>query len=136
MVCIALLLHDTSNIPSGDAKKSKKIHGSDGSYASLFKHYRYSLLCEVFSLSHEFVYDVFTERRGDPEMLELFCAACNHPLIMYQKDGPGPLKRCYLDRIHYPKSTDQQPLKCSSCKALIGTKYIYEKEDRLAYLLV
>jgi hypothetical protein len=64
--------------------------------------------------------------------------------MSYQKDGPGPLLRCYLDRIHHPeylenrqysafdkKTADQ--LLCNTCNALIGTPIIYEKENRPAY---
>lgn len=92
-------------------------------------------------MNFDFVMDVYTERRGAPAMLELYCAECRHPLMTYQKDGPGPLKRCYLDRIHGPaelrnKACQIDRLQCEHCHAFIGKQGIYEKEQRLAFILV
>ncbi len=64
--------------------------------------------------------------------------------MYYQKDGPGPLLRCYWDRIHYPKALGPKlcalsnlslapVLLCSFCRVVIGTPMIYEKEHRFAY---
>ena len=88
--------------------------------------------------------DSYTKRRGTPTMLIIACSGCNTYLMHYQKDGPGPLLRCYLDRIHYPeqlnslqhiefnkKSTPK--LECSSCGIVIGIPFIYEKENLPAY---
>jgi hypothetical protein len=67
--------------------------------------------------------------------------------MLYQKDGPGPLLRCYLDRIHEPeilknlqkncisKDTLSQ-LNCSKCDQHIGISMIYEKENRLDYQMI
>ena len=90
----------------------------------------------------------FTKRRGAPVLFAILCAECGSYLMTYQKDGPGPLLRCYLDRIHHPPSLEQrqhepfhkQPaakLDCFACKALIGTPYMYAKgqEERPAYSL-
>ncbi|MBS0585434.1 MAG: hypothetical protein JSR76_03920 [Verrucomicrobia bacterium] len=93
-------------------------------------------------LDYTFVIDAFTERRGLPSLLEISCAACQAYLITYQKDGPGPLLRCYFDRIHGPKDlcnlhdTSPEVLRCERCKNEIGKKGIYEKEDRLAFFLL
>ncbi len=95
---------------------------------------------------YEFIIDTFTERRGAPAMLELTCAYCNHYLLTYQKDGPGPLLRCYWDRIHGPDDVKNliqhnpddmtlNVLLCRFCDRVIGEKGIYEKEHRLVFIL-
>ena len=47
---------------------------------------------------------------------------------MYQKDGPGILKRLYLDRImastHFIATKN---LECKECKTILGIKIIYQK---------
>ncbi len=64
--------------------------------------------------------------------------------MSYQKDGPGPLLRCYLDRIHHPEFLEKRQygefnkqvalqLICEACKEVIGVPIVYEKEDRPAY---
>lgn len=90
--------------------------------------------------------DAYMRRRGKPVLLVMFCAGCKTYIMSYQKDGPGPLLRCYLDRIHHPetlysrqhdvfdKSTFPK-LECPECCAVIGTPMMYEKEDRPAYHL-
>jgi hypothetical protein len=96
-------------------------------------------------MTHHFIIDSYTIRRGEPAMLELHCAQCNAFVMMYQKDGPGPLLRCYWDRIHGPKglvglqnSATPSTLKllCPHCSSLIGEKGLYEKEQRLVFNLV
>ena len=47
-----------------------------------------------------FIRDKHANVRGQPKMLRLICDRCNKLYGLYQKDGPGPLKRCYLDRFH------------------------------------
>lgn len=90
--------------------------------------------------------DSFAKRRGASKMLIITCAHCNHYVISYQKDGPGPLLRCYLDRIHHPEHLKNRQyetfdkkssakLKCESCTAVIGIPIVYEKENRPAYLM-
>jgi hypothetical protein len=92
----------------------------------------------------KFKMDSYTRRRGKPAMLAIYCSSCQGFLMLYQKDGPGPLLRCYLDRIHYPEileSRQKEPfyrnksphLECHDCHKLIGTTTIYEKENRPAY---
>ena len=41
-------------------------------------------------------------RGGHSRWLMLFCEKCSYDLAVYQKDGPGILKRLYLDRIAPP----------------------------------
>ncbi len=64
--------------------------------------------------------------------------------MSYQKDGPGPLLRCYLDRIHHQnivKKSEEPFIKnipkllCPSCHVTIGMPMVYEKENRFAYLM-
>lgn len=64
--------------------------------------------------------------------------------MVYQKDGPGPLKRVYLDRIFDPVGLkDLQlsplksitPLKCKKCQRVIGVPYVYSKEKRKAFMI-
>ncbi len=42
-------------------------------------------------------------RGGYSKLLNLHCRKCNHIFAVYQKDGPGNLRRLYLDRIIRPK---------------------------------
>lgn len=51
---------------------------------------------------------------------------------MYQKDGPGLLKRMYIDRIIDIEPSAKE-LKCPSCSRCLGTRTVYEKENRDAY---
>lgn len=79
-------------------------------------------------------------RGGNSEILDISCTGCDSRVLIYQKDGPGHLKRCYLDRIVYqPESDnldDETLLKCPGCNQLIGTRMIYKPENREAYGLV
>jgi hypothetical protein len=94
----------------------------------------------------KFKKNTYTRKRGAPAMLMISCALCGHYLMSYQKDGPGPLKRCYLDRIHHPEYLEKRQydvfdkktalkLMCEACQAVIGIPIIYEKEDRPAYYM-
>src|SRR3989339_547856 len=87
--------------------------------------------------------DSYMKRRGAPAMLVMKCAQCNAYVMSYQKDGPGPLLRCYLDRIHHPEILEKRQyedfhkktalkLSCPSCLVVIGSPIIYEKENRPA----
>ncbi|SRR6266481_2249368 len=80
--------------------------------------------------------DVFSRTRGGySRWLLLLCAKCNAQLAVYQKDGPGILKRLYLDRIVKPVMSDAKNFTCTKCKTLMGILVIYEKEKRPAYRL-
>lgn len=65
--------------------------------------------------------------------------------MIYQKDGIGQLKRCYLNRIIAPPELEQlqrdpsitepnnmTPLKCHSCNTVVATPMRYS-DDRLAF---
>jgi hypothetical protein len=75
-------------------------------------------------------------RGGYSRLLNIFCDHCKHLLFLYQKDGRGPLQRLYLDRIIKPqRRSHKKALNCPSCQHMIGTYYIYAKEQRPAYRL-
>jgi hypothetical protein len=92
----------------------------------------------------KFKRDAYMKKRGNPAMLLVTCAKCGNYVMHYQKDGPGPLLRCYLDRIHYPEMLrDRQDeafdtktsckLACGKCNVVLGVPMMYEKENRPAY---
>ena len=88
-------------------------------------------------------------RGGRARLIDVYCAACDSLVLVYQKDLPrGLLKRCYIDRIFYPDKyaalqkdpkvrgpKDLPALACAGCNALLGTPILYTKhgERRLAY---
>ncbi len=83
-------------------------------------------------------------RGGYSRFLDIHCHKCNDLVLVYQKDGPGSLKRLYLDRIFAPeKLINLQTLdiknipllKCRKCGETLGTSYIYLKEKRKAFRL-
>lgn len=83
-------------------------------------------------------------RGGYSRLFNIRCSKCNTHLFYYQKDGPGIIKRMYLDRIYGSKtysglehgSLKKTPqLVCPSCNQHIGTPINYAKENRLAYRL-
>ncbi len=76
-------------------------------------------------------------RGGYSRFLNIFCDSCSAHLALYQKDGPGELKRMYLDRILAPKIKKNKTMdfKCSACQKVVGTFYNYKKEDRPAIRL-
>jgi len=67
--------------------------------------------------------------------------------LLYQKDGPSPLKRVYADRIAAPRELcDQQHdsvfrsgsyalCRLQALPGLIAAPYLHEKETRLAFLV-
>ena len=93
----------------------------------------------------KFKQDKYRKARGGySRFLEIRCEKCEHVIALYQKDGPGHLKRMYIDRIVSPaefESMQHMPIKkvpnltCPKCKQLIGVPYIYKKEDRPAFRL-
>jgi hypothetical protein len=86
--------------------------------------------------------DKYKSDRGNTRILDLYCRVCNTYFATYQKDGPGNLRRMYMDRIMLPEeltNLDKQSidkikmLKCSNCGEAIGSPYIYKKENRKAF---
>lgn len=90
-------------------------------------------------MSNKFTFsnDKFKKNRGGySRWLLLSCEKCKTQLMIYQKDGPGILKRLYLDRITFLdnlKGTEK--LECKNCKTTLGIHTIYKKENRPAYRL-
>jgi hypothetical protein len=77
--------------------------------------------------------DKFKKNRGGTSrMLDISCEKCGNHLFYYQKDGPGIIKRLYVDRI-YPVKSQSKQLTCGKCKEIIGTPIIYKKENRPAF---
>lgn len=95
--------------------------------------------------SFSFKKDKYKSARGGySRLLNVCCRKCGSVVVVYQKDGPGNLRRLYLDRIFAPTnlvglqalSIDDIPaLKCKKCSEVLGTPYIYEKEKRKAFCL-
>lgn len=90
--------------------------------------------------------DAYRKTRGGySRFLNIYCSKCKNHILLYQKDGPGPLKRLYLDRIFAPNNLTSlylarhakkiSNLVCPNCHSRIGTLYKYPKEKRLAFLL-
>src|SRR3990167_4837045 len=89
----------------------------------------------------------FKNARGKySRFLNIYCSHCGEHILLYQKDGPGVLKRLYLDRIFAPEKLSSQQnipliedipqLFCSRCERLIAIPGIFSKEQRNVYLLL
>ncbi len=83
-----------------------------------------------------------SSRGGYSRLLSIYCYKCQSLVLTYQKDGPGNLRRLYMDRIFSPERLvnlqkfnikDISPLKCTKCGFIMGIPYIYEKEKRKAF---
>jgi hypothetical protein len=89
--------------------------------------------------------DGYRRARGNySRLLNLYCRACGSLVAVYQKDGPGNLRRIYFDRIYHPKSLsglEKRPLakvmtmRCTKCREELGVPYMYKKEKRKAFRL-
>jgi hypothetical protein len=76
-----------------------------------------------------------TKRGGVARLFKIHCAKCGQFVFLYQKDGPGILKRAYLDRINPGQSKYKIKTKflvCNKCKDLLGAPCIYPREKRPA----
>ncbi|MBP7807616.1 hypothetical protein KA047_03925 [Candidatus Saccharibacteria bacterium] len=79
--------------------------------------------------------DAYSEARGGwSRIIDVTCEKCDDHICLYQKDGPGPLKRMYVDRMINltPKAAK---LICQGCDQELGIKMVYVKENRAAYRL-
>jgi hypothetical protein len=91
----------------------------------------------------EFKKDGFKKSRGGySRFLTISCAKCGEFVLLYQKDGPGALKRMYFDRIFSPKMfvglealpfKKIPPLICMKCEHVLAVPYLYEKENRPSF---
>ncbi len=80
--------------------------------------------------------DRYKQKRGGySRLLLISCQKCGEEICKYQKDGPGNLRRMYLDRIIEPiVSITKKDFSCSK-EHILGVKVIYEKEKRPAFRL-
>ncbi len=89
----------------------------------------------------------YKKRGGFAKIINVSCANCGKLLFIYQKDGAGWLKRCYLNRIISPSKyeklqhnkeisepNDLKNLKCD-CGSIIGSP-MKHKDGRLAFHLI
>lgn len=84
-----------------------------------------------------FIRNRFTKSRGEPQLYKISCTSCATPVLLYQKDGPGQLLRCYIDRVHFPKNlVSKSTFTCIKCHTLIGTYMIYKPENRPAFRMI
>ena len=92
----------------------------------------------------EFKSDKYKSVRGRSRLLNLSCQKCQNHIAYYQKDGPGSLRRIYIDRILHPSKimanqyksiSEIKPLKCENCSEILGYPILYKKESRNAYRL-
>jgi len=74
-------------------------------------------------------------RGGYSRLLKITCEGCGEFLGIYQKDGPGHLRRVYLDRLHVSKLKRGMSPSCPACGRVIGTKIEFKKENRPAIRL-
>ncbi len=81
------------------------------------------------------------ERGGCAKIIKISCAKCSSLIFIYQKDGPGWLKRCYLNRIipleKYSNIKDIREMKNLACRCgeILGSP-IKNKDNRLAFHLI
>lgn len=92
-------------------------------------------------------FDKYTKARGgDAVLYSIACNKCRHEVLLYQKDGPGPLLRMYADKIRAPRNLVKEikqyktvatmsDLVCPACDRVLAAPIIYEKEARLAFRL-
>jgi len=74
-------------------------------------------------------------RGGYSRLLKIFCRKCDSLVCLYQKDGPGNLRRMYIDRIIDPQvSFFKKSFECPKSH-ILGMKIIYKKEKRPAFRL-
>lgn len=75
-------------------------------------------------------------RGGSSRLLEITCAKCDSLVCRYQKDGPGNLRRMYVDRISDSKVIlAEKSLNCPDGH-LLAMKIIYAKESRPTFRLI
>ncbi|MEK6918042.1 MAG: hypothetical protein AABW51_03775 [Nanoarchaeota archaeon] len=75
------------------------------------------------------------KRGGTAKIIKISCIKCGSEIFIYQKDGVGWLKRCYLNRIIGPKREIYPEKLLCKCRNLIGT-LTKHKDERLAYALI
>jgi hypothetical protein len=73
-------------------------------------------------------------RGGSSRILDIKCEHCLSHICFYQKDGPGSLRRMYVDRM-IDLAPDGDRLICHACHRELGVKVTWQKENRPAYRL-
>lgn len=73
-------------------------------------------------------------RGGSSRILDITCEHCSSHVCFYQKDGPGSLRRMYVDRM-IDLSPDREVLVYENCHRELGLKIMWHKENRPAYRL-
>jgi ribosomal protein S27E len=101
-----------------------------------------SIMSEQYALKK----DKYTKARGgSSHFLLLSCGKCKAIVMLYQKDGPGALIRCYVDKIHATNHKVLQTMleerkysgiRCEECDTLLAVPTIYEPEQRDAFTLI
>ena len=85
------------------------------------------------------IVDEFSQNRGGTSvMYTLACEKCDAVLGDYQKDGPGPLKRLYVDRLQSavaPAYTPMHVWACHACHRPLAIAMVYAKETRPCWTL-
>ena len=83
-------------------------------------------------------------RGGYSRLLIISCEECGRHICDHQKDGPGILRRIYLDRISNSKKYSGlrdvsigkiPPMKCDPRDRILGVCVNYDKENRLTYCM-
>jgi hypothetical protein len=101
-------------------------------------------------MSYKLKNDIYSKHRGSKsKLINLNCEHCGVQVAIYQKDGPGPLKYVYFDRIFSPnklvglenkKIDEVQNWDCFKCNSPLGIPFLFKKdagkyagEERLAF---
>jgi hypothetical protein len=85
-------------------------------------------------------------RGGKAKVIAICCSNCHKKVIEYQKDGVGPLHRCYANRVVSPVEFANivnailvesllPILKCLECNQIIGYPTTHS-DKRLAWNLI
>jgi len=74
-------------------------------------------------MTYRFIQDAYQARRGgSSRVLDVCCEGCAKHVTFYQKDGPGSLRRMYVDRfIDMTPAGDE--LCCPHCQRVLGISY-------------
>lgn len=88
----------------------------------------------MVKIDYKFKNDSYKKSRGGySRLLNITCTHCQDHVCYYQKDGPGILKRLYIDRISDSNQLIDKQLLCPNCGEHLGIKIIYKKENRPAF---
>ena len=78
---------------------------------------------------YRFKRDKYQKNRGGiSRVLDISCDHCKNHVAFYQKDGPGILKRMYVDRF-IDSTPSGRSLVCQTCRYELGSEMTYKKED-------